>query len=82
MGIGAVSELIGRSPDTLRRWEKDGLLLPQRDGRGRRRYTQQDIERCFELARLSRDAQYRSQKLRSVVDERPEQLTLLAYEQQ
>jgi len=74
--------MIGRSPDTLRRWEKDGLLLPQRDSRGRRLYAQKDIERCFELARLSRHAQYRSRKLRSVIEELPEQLTLLTLIQQ
>jgi DNA-binding transcriptional MerR regulator len=76
VGIGAVSQLIGRSPDTLRRWEKDGLVLPGRDRYGRRRYSAEDVERCRELARLSPQAQRCSTKLIAVLSGQPRQLTL------
>lgn len=80
MGIGAVSEMIGRSPDTLRRWEKDGLVTPQRDRRGHRFYKLEHIERCRELARLSLYAQRRSTKLIVYVANQPTQLSLFCWD--
>ena len=75
MGIGAVSELVGRSPDALRRWEKAGLVTPLRDRHGRRSYTPDQVARCRELARLAPHAQRRSTKLAEVARE-PVQLAL------
>lgn len=76
VGIGAMSQLIGRSPDTLRRWEKDGLLKPSRDRNGRRVYSPDDVERCRSLARLSHRAQYNSRKLATLAGDIPVQLSL------
>ena len=36
--IGAAAELLGTTPDTLRKWEKSGELLPARKTRGGTRY--------------------------------------------
>jgi DNA-binding transcriptional MerR regulator len=81
VGIGDVSELIGRSPDTLRRWEKDGLLKPSRDRIGRRVYSEEDVERCRVLARLSLHAQNHSKKLALLFAEATVQLSLFEPEQ-
>lgn len=43
--IGEAAMIIGRSIDTLRRWDKAGKLEPTgRDSSGRRLYTEADIE--------------------------------------
>lgn len=43
--IGQVAEIFSIHPDTLRNWEKDGILVPLRAGkRGDRKYRPQDIE--------------------------------------
>lgn len=36
--IGAAADLLGATPDTLRKWEKSGELLPARKTRGGTRY--------------------------------------------
>lgn len=76
MGIGAISEAIGRSPDTLRRWEREGLIAPQRDRRGRRVYSVEDLDRCRQLARMAPHAQRRSIKLAAYAGNEPAQLSL------
>jgi DNA-binding transcriptional MerR regulator len=76
MGIGAVSKAIGRSPDTLRRWEREGLIAPQRDGRGHRVYSVEDLERAYQLARMALRAQRRSIKLATYAGNEPIQLSL------
>ena len=40
--IGEFAMLVGLTTHTLRYYEKEQLLRPQRDGGGRRRYTEQD----------------------------------------
>ena len=42
--IGTVSELIGEHPETLRVWEKNGLIHPIRSGK-QRKYSNNDIKR-------------------------------------
>lgn len=45
LSIGQVAEIFSIHPDTLRNWEKDGILVPLRAGkRGDRKYRPQDIE--------------------------------------
>lgn len=78
MGIGEVSKAIGRSPDTLRRWEREGLIAPQRDERGRRVFSVDDLQRCRELARMAVHAQRRSIKLVAYAGDTPIQLTLFS----
>ncbi len=54
--ISEVSEMIGVEPSTLRFWEGEfPQLTPKRTTRGRRQYTQQDIEllrRIYHLVRI------------------------------
>jgi DNA-binding transcriptional MerR regulator len=47
--IGAAADAIGRSVDTLRDWDRRGLLRAARDTRGARMYTAKDIARGREL---------------------------------
>ncbi len=45
LSIGQVAEIFNIHPDTLRNWEKDGILVPLRAGkRGDRKYRPQDIQ--------------------------------------
>jgi hypothetical protein len=77
MGVRQVGDAIGRSPDTLRRWEREGLVVPQRDGRGHRIYSADDLERCRNLANLAPRAQRRSMKLATYIGKEPIQLSFL-----
>jgi MerR family transcriptional regulator, heat shock protein HspR len=49
-GISVASELSGFDPQTLRLYERRGLLTPARTDGGTRRYSDDDLER---LARIS-----------------------------
>src|ERR1700753_3247218 len=51
--LGEAAQAIGVSPDTLRRWDRDGKLQTVRDGRNRR------VLRASEARRLSRRRQER-----------------------
>ena len=48
--IGGAAVSIGRSVETLRDWDRRGLLRAARDTRGSRIYTERDIARGRELA--------------------------------
>lgn len=74
--ISEASAVVGRSPDTLRRWEERGLIRPGRDRRGHRVFSDSDVARCVELARHSLAAQYLNKKLIDVV---PQQLSLFSF---
>jgi DNA-binding transcriptional MerR regulator len=50
--IADVVERTGVSHDTLRYYEKEGLLLPPRDEAGRRRYREIDVRRVVFLTRM------------------------------
>lgn len=51
--ITVAANLVGVSPQTLRRWERAGLLSPLREGPRRRRlYSWRDIERAQEIRYL------------------------------
>ncbi len=43
--LGDAARAIGVSPDTLRRWERDGKLATRRDAANRRRVAAEDVER-------------------------------------
>jgi excisionase family DNA binding protein len=43
--LGDAARAIGVSPDTLRRWERDGKLRTTRDPANRRRVPRREIER-------------------------------------
>ena len=77
MQVGELAKRVGRSVDTLRRWEDEKLLSCDRDNRGRRVYNETHVELCLRLADLGVLAQRRSEKLTSLSKNVPTQLSLL-----
>jgi MerR family transcriptional regulator/heat shock protein HspR len=53
--IGVVADMLHLHPQTLRFYEKKGLLHPSRTGGRTRMYSQEDIEDVARLIRLTRD---------------------------
>ncbi len=52
LSIAEVVERTGVSHDTLRYYEKEGLLTPPRDSGGRRRYRELDVGRVVFITRM------------------------------
>lgn len=50
--MSVAAELVGTHPQTLREYERRGLISPQRSGGGNRRYTQADIQKVLRVKRL------------------------------
>ena len=53
--ISVAAELAGVHPQTLRIYERKGLLQPQRTSGNTRRYSQRDIERLREIQDLTQE---------------------------
>lgn len=53
--ISIAAELTGLHPQTLRSYDRQGLVSPGRTGGGGRRYSWRDIELLREVTRLSAD---------------------------
>jgi MerR family transcriptional regulator/heat shock protein HspR len=53
--ISVAPELTGLHPQTLRIYEREGLLDPARSPGGTRRYSQSDISRLQEICALTSD---------------------------
>src|SRR3982750_2764657 len=53
--ISAVAEQYGVHPQTLRLYEREGLIKPSRSAKGTRYYTEEDIERLELVLNLTRD---------------------------
>jgi len=51
--ISVAAQLAGLHPQTLRTYERMGLILPQRTGGGGRRYSHRDIEKLRSIAELT-----------------------------
>ncbi len=51
--IGYVATLLGIHPQTLREYERQGLVAPQRTPGGTRRYGQVELERLARIQRLT-----------------------------
>jgi DNA-binding transcriptional MerR regulator/quercetin dioxygenase-like cupin family protein len=66
--IAEVSELIGVSPSTLRRWEAHGFVRPERTSSRYRLYSRDDLDRLRILRRLSDDG-FSVAAIRHVLDE-------------
>lgn len=77
MLVSELAKRVNRSPDTIKRWVDDGLLECYRDERNRRQFSEQSVDRCLVLTRLSVAAQLQNRKLAALVAEMPEQLQLL-----
>ncbi|OQK16027.1 MerR family transcriptional regulator [Methyloprofundus sedimenti] len=53
--IKTVATMTGINTETLRAWERRyAAVIPERDGQGRRRYSQEDVERLILLANATR----------------------------
>jgi DNA-binding transcriptional MerR regulator len=76
--VSELAKRVNRSPDTIKRWVDDGLLDCHRDERNRRQFSEQSVDRCLVLARLSIAAQLQNRKLSELAAEMPEQLQLLS----
>ncbi|MFC0314775.1 heat shock protein transcriptional repressor HspR [Gordonia phosphorivorans] len=53
--ISVAAELAGMHAQTLRTYDRLGLVTPERTSGGGRRYSQSDVERLREIQRLSQD---------------------------
>ena len=53
--ISVAAELAGLHPQTLRIYEREGLLDPARSAGGTRRYSRRDIDRLHEICVLTAD---------------------------
>jgi MerR family transcriptional regulator/heat shock protein HspR len=53
--ISVAAELAGLHPQTLRIYEREGLVEPSRSAGGTRRYSHNDITRLLEISALSSD---------------------------
>src|ERR1051325_2738168 len=53
--ISVVAEQYGVHPQTLRMYEREGLIKPSRSEKGTRYYTEEDIERLEIILNLTRD---------------------------
>ncbi len=53
--ISVAAELAGLHPQTLRIYERDGLLDPLRSAGGTRRYSRRDIDRLQQICALTAD---------------------------
>jgi MerR family transcriptional regulator, heat shock protein HspR len=51
--ITTVTELTGVHPQQLRRWEKAGILAPERSAKGTRRYSDADLQRIRQILELT-----------------------------
>ena len=89
--ISVAAELTGLHPQTLRTWERLGLVSPGRTGGGGRRYSWRDIEQLREIAELTSsgiglegvrrilDLEHQVDALRMRVRELEDQLTSTEY---
>ena len=53
--ISVAAELAGVHPQTLRIYEREGLVRPKRTSANARRYSERDIQRLLEIKRLTSD---------------------------
>jgi MerR family transcriptional regulator/heat shock protein HspR len=53
--ISVAAELAGLHPQTLRIYEREGLLDPARSAGGTRRYSRRDLDRLQEICALTAD---------------------------
>lgn len=51
--VGRAAELAAVHPQTLRQYDRSGLVVPQRTGGGARRYSLRDVDRLIQAQRMS-----------------------------
>lgn len=67
--IKEVAEKIGRSTQSILKWENDGLISPLRDDRGWRLFSEEDLEKLEEIKKAKREAMFSGQGKQSEEDE-------------
>lgn len=67
MSIGELADLVGLPTHVLRYWEEEGLLSPERDSSGYRRFTRRDLTRVI-LIRRNQSAGMTLEQIRALVD--------------
>jgi DNA-binding transcriptional MerR regulator/quercetin dioxygenase-like cupin family protein len=63
--IGAVADAVGVSAQTLRLWEAQGLLEPDRTAGGQRRYSSRHVERARQVAGMRRQYGWNTAAIRT-----------------
>jgi MerR family transcriptional regulator/heat shock protein HspR len=66
--ISVVAELLGMHPQTLRIYERKGLLQPARTAGNTRRYSERDLARLRTIQRLSQDEGVNLAGVRMIVE--------------
>ena len=66
--ISVAAELAGMHPQTLRQYDRLGLVRPDRTGGGGRRYSQHDIELLREVQRLSHEEGVNLAGIKRIID--------------
>ncbi|HUR13623.1 MAG TPA: helix-turn-helix transcriptional regulator [Mycobacteriales bacterium] len=66
--ISAAAELAGMHPQTLRQYDRLGLVSPQRTGGGGRRYSEDDVDRLREVQRLSQEDGVNLAGIKRIID--------------
>ena len=66
--ISVAAELAGVHPQTLRSYEREGLVDPQRSSGNARRYSDRDLERLNEIQRLTQEEGLNLAGVRMVLD--------------
>lgn len=70
--IGEVAARFGLATSVLRHWEDEGLLRPDRDAAGRRRYAIDDVTRVAIIVR-SKASGLSLERIAVLLDSRPEE---------
>ena len=65
--VGEIAEIVGVSPQTIRLWEKQGLLQPARTEGGQRIFSQAELERAQKVGMLRRRHGWNPAAIRSAM---------------
>jgi MerR family transcriptional regulator/heat shock protein HspR len=66
--ISVAAELAGMHAQTLRTYDRLGLVSPERTSGGGRRYSQRDVDRLREIQRLSQDEGVNLAGIKRIID--------------
>ena len=66
--ISVAADLAGVHPQTLRIYERKGLLSPQRTAGNTRRYSERDVEQLRQIQRLTQDEGVNLAGVRIIMD--------------
>ena len=66
--IGTVAKLVGVHEQTLRLYEKEGLIKPHRGKGGRRMYSQRDLQRIQYICYLTQERKVNIQGVKVILE--------------